>query len=99
MATEQEDFNQVEMASRVKEGVGKLVKDCEIDLGVCKTRVSLYSTTLASKDVVIGMDWLESHEAMLDCKEYKLYFIDDLGHKIILVGMNKGVPLRFIVVL
>lgn len=53
-----------------------MVKDCEIDLGVCKIRVSLFSTTLASKDVVIGMDWLESHEAMLDCKEYKLYFED-----------------------
>jgi hypothetical protein len=26
----------------------------------------------------------------------KIYFIDDVGHKIILVGMNRGVSLRFI---
>jgi hypothetical protein len=96
MEINQEDFNQVEMDSKVKQGVGQLVKDCEIDLGVCITRVSLYSTTLGSYDVVIGMDWLESHEAVLDCKEKNLYFIDDLGHKRILVGMNRGVLLRFI---
>jgi hypothetical protein len=27
------------------------------------------------------MDWLESHEAMSDCKEKKLYIIDDLRCK------------------
>jgi len=86
----QDDFNQVKMPSKIKQGVSQLVKDCEIDLGVYITRVSLYSTTLGSYDVVIGMDWLESHKAVLDCKEKNLYFIDDLGHKRNLVGMNRG---------
>jgi hypothetical protein len=42
------------------------------------------------------MDWLESHEVVLDCKGKMLYFIDDSGHKRILVGTKRGVSLRFI---
>jgi hypothetical protein len=40
------------------------------------------------------MDWTKSHELVLDCKDKNIYFIDDTGHEII--GMNKGVSLRFI---
>ena len=50
----------------MKRNVGKMVRDCEVDLGVCKTKVSLYSMILGVYDVVIGMDWLERHEALLD---------------------------------
>jgi hypothetical protein len=41
--------------------------------------------------MIIGMDWLEAHEVVLDCKGKIIYFIDDLGHKIILIGTNRGV--------
>jgi hypothetical protein len=44
---------------------------------------------------VIGMDWLETHEALLDYKNKKLYFVDDVGHKRILVGKNQGVSLIY----
>jgi hypothetical protein len=56
----------------------------------------MYSTIFGSYNIVIGMDWLESHEAILDCKNKNIYFIDNVIHKIILVGMNRGVSLRFI---
>jgi hypothetical protein len=42
------------------------------------------------------MDWLESHESILDCKNKKLYFIDDIGYKRVLVRMNRRVSIRFI---
>jgi hypothetical protein len=45
------------------------------------------------------MDWIENHDAILDCKSKKLYFVDDTRHKIILVKMNMGVSIRFISVL
>jgi hypothetical protein len=35
-------------------------------------------------------------KSSVDCRNNKIYFIDDIGHKIILVGMNRGVSLRFI---
>jgi hypothetical protein len=53
--------------------------------------VSLYSTTLVSYDIVIGMDWLEIHDVILHCKAKNVYFIDDEGNERNLVGMNKGV--------
>ena len=96
MASKQDDFNMVEMASGITQRVGELVKDCEVDLGMCVTKVSLYATALGSYDIILGMDWLETHSAMLDCKEKKLIFIDDFGHKRILIGTRRGVSLRFI---
>jgi hypothetical protein len=65
------------MESKVKKEVGNLVKYCEIDLSVCVTQVSLYSTILGSYDIVIGMDWLESHKEVLYCKNNIFSFVDD----------------------
>eukprot|EP00253_Pinus_taeda_P027545 PITA_27545 len=80
-ATPQYEFRHVEMACGMKRNVGKMVKDCEVDLGVCNTKVSLYSTTLGVYDIVIGMDWLEQHEALLDCKDKILHFTDNDGQR------------------
>lgn len=95
-AIPQYEFKHVEMACGMKRTVGKMVKDCEVDLGVCKTKISLYSTILGVYDVVIGMDWLERHEALLDCKDKILHFTDDDGQRKSLSGKNRGVSLRFI---
>ena len=59
-------------------------------------RVNLYVTILGSYDVVIGMDWLESHEAILNCKTKWLSLVDDKGQRRVIVGRNQGVSLRFI---
>jgi hypothetical protein len=53
-----------------------------------KLRVNLYITTLGSFDVVIGMDWLESHEAILSCKTKWLSLVDDEGQRRVIVGQN-----------
>eukprot|EP00253_Pinus_taeda_P018041 PITA_18041 len=95
-ATPRYEFRHVEMACGMKTNVGKMVKECEVDMGVCKTKVSLYSTILGGYDVVIGMDWLERHEAVLDCKDKILHFTDDDGQRKSLRGKNRGVSLRFI---
>jgi hypothetical protein len=47
-------------------------------------------------DVVIGMDWLESHEAILNCKMKWLSLVNDEGQRRVTVGRNQGVSLRFI---
>jgi hypothetical protein len=56
----------------------------------------LYVTILGSYDVVIGMDWLESHEAILNCKTKQLSLVDDKGQRRVIVGWNQGVSLRFV---
>jgi hypothetical protein len=45
---------------------------------------------------VIGMDWLESHDAILNYKMKRLSLIDDLGQNSVIVRRNQGVSLRFI---
>jgi hypothetical protein len=96
IASSQEYFNMDGMDFGIKQGV---VRDFKIDLGVCVTQVLLCTSTLASCDMIIGMDWLESHEAVLDYKGNIIYFIDDLGHKRALVGTKRGVSLRFVLAL
>jgi hypothetical protein len=93
---EQDEFRYVEMASGAKQKVGGKVKDCNINLGDFIANVNLYVTTLGSYDIVIGMDWLESHDAILNCKMKRLSLIDDLGQSRVIVGRNQGVSLRFI---
>jgi hypothetical protein len=86
----------VEMASRAKQKVGGKVTGCALNLGEFVTRVNLYIMILGSYDVMIGMDWLEMHEAILNCKKKWLSLVDDEGQRHVNVGRNQGVFLRFI---
>jgi hypothetical protein len=44
------------------------VTGCSLNKGEFVIRANLYVTILRSYDIVIGMDWLESHEVILNCK-------------------------------
>jgi hypothetical protein len=78
-AVEQDEFIFIEMASGAKQKVGGKVTGCALNLGEFVMRVNLYVTILGSYDVVISMDWLESHEAILNCKMKQLSLVDDEG--------------------
>jgi hypothetical protein len=67
-AVEQDELKYVEMASGVKQKVGGKVTGCSLKMGDFVTKVDLYVPLLGSYDIVIGMDWLESHDAILNCK-------------------------------
>ena len=84
------------MASGAKKKVGGKVTGCVLKLVEFFMRVNLYIMILGSYDVVIGMDWLESHEAILNCKTKRLSLIDDEGQRRVIVGRNQGVSLRFV---
>jgi hypothetical protein len=95
-AVKQDEFSFVEMTSGAKQKVGGKVTGCVLNLGEFFTRANLYVTILGSYDVVIGMDWLESHEAILNCKTKRLSLVDEEGQRRVIVGRNQGVSLRFI---
>jgi hypothetical protein len=59
-------------------------------------RVNLYVTILGSYDIVFGMDWLESQEAILHCKMEWLSLVKDEGQRRVIVGRNQGVSLRVV---
>jgi hypothetical protein len=84
------------MASGAKQKVGGRVTGYTLNLGEFFTRATLYITILGFYDVVIGMDWLESHESMLNYKTKRLSLVDDEGQRCVIVGRNQGVSLRFI---
>jgi hypothetical protein len=69
---------------------------CSLNLGDFFTRVNLYVMILASYDVVVGMDWLESHEAILNCNTKWLSLVDDEGQRCVIVGRKHKVSMRFI---
>jgi hypothetical protein len=85
---EQDEFIFVEMASGAKQKVGGKVMSCTLNLGEFVTRANLYVTILGSYDVVIGMDWLELHEAILKCKTKWLSLVDDEGQVHVILGRN-----------
>jgi hypothetical protein len=95
-AYEHYEFKQVEMASREKQVVGPSIDNCIVDLGVCTTRLNVYVTALEAYDLIIGMDWLEAHRALVDCFAKRVLYVDDEGRPIEIQGVRRKVSLHFI---
>jgi hypothetical protein len=90
------DFKQVKMASEEKQAVGPSVDNCIVYLGVCTTRLKVYVTALGAYDLIIGMDWLEAHQALVDCFAKRVLCVDDEGRPVEIQGVQRKVSLRFI---
>ena len=91
-----DDFKQVKMASGEKQAVGPSVDNCIVDLGVCTTRLKVYITTLRAYDLIIGMDWLAAHRALVDCFAKRVLCFDDEGRPVEIQGVQRKVSLCFI---
>jgi hypothetical protein len=63
---------------------------------VCTTKLKVYVTALGMYDLIIGMDWLEAHRAMVDCFEKRVFCVDDEGIPVEIHGVRRKVSLRFI---
>jgi hypothetical protein len=86
-AYEHDDFKQVEMASRRKQVVGPSVDNCVVELGVCTTKLKVYVISLGAYDLIIGMDWLAAHRALIDCFAKKVLCVNDEGKPIEVHGI------------
>jgi hypothetical protein len=95
-AYEHDDFKQVEMDSGEKQVVGPSVDNCIVDLGVCTTRFKVYVNALGAYDLIIGMDWLASHRALVDCFAKKVLCVNDEGKPVEIQGVQRKVSLCFI---
>jgi hypothetical protein len=56
----------------------------------------VYVSALGTYDLIIEMDWLESHRDMVDCFTKRVLYIDDEGRPIEIHGVRRKVSLRFI---
>jgi hypothetical protein len=95
-AYEHNEFKQVEMALREKQVVGPSVDNCIADSGVCTTKLKVYVTSLRVYDLIIGMDWLEAHRALVDCFKKRVLCVNDEGRLVEIQGVRRKVLLRFI---
>lgn len=67
--------------------VDSLMRDCVLDLGVLSTTVDLCVISLGPYGVVLAMDWLESHQARIDCHGKRAQSLDDCGKSVEIVGI------------
>jgi hypothetical protein len=93
---EHNDIKQVKMASGEKQAVGPSVENCIVDLGVCTTRLKEYVTALEAYELIIGMDWLAAHRALVDCFAKRVLCVDDEGRPVEIQCVQRKVSLHFI---
>jgi hypothetical protein len=74
--------------------VETIVHECPIDLGLCITHVNLYVTSIENYDVIVGMDWLESHWVVLDYRSKIVHFVSDEIQSMVLQGETRPISLR-----
>ena len=69
----------VQLTIGTKRKVVKFIYDLEFILDGQKIRTNLNILPLGSYDMIIGMDWLEQHKAVLDCYTKILSYKDILA--------------------
>lgn len=87
---------QFELASRENVAVESLVQGCNLQIGSLTTTVDLRILPLGSYDVVLGMDWLNAHCAIIDCRHKVVRCVDDVGNQVEIVGIQRPISLCLI---
>jgi hypothetical protein len=82
------------LATGAKRKVVELVKSCPVDMNGLGTRVELNILPLGSYDCLIGMDWLEQHHAILDCRSKEFTCLDEEGNPSKVQGIPRTVTVR-----
>ena len=59
-----------------------------------KTSADLNVISLGSYDVLISMDWLTTHQAILDCFNKTYACLDEEGNIVTIKGIHKPISLR-----
>ena len=84
----------VQLATRAKRKVVDFISDYEFSLGGQNIRINLNILPLGSYDVIIRMDWLERHKAVLDFYEKSLKYKDENDIDKTIQGIQKPISVR-----
>ena len=84
----------VQLATVTKRNVSEVVEKCPLVMNGLVTYVDLNILPLGSYDVLIGMDWLESHRVNIDCYNKDLECLDEEGNSRVVRGIPKVVSMR-----
>jgi hypothetical protein len=94
LRSKHEDSWLVQLATRTKKKVTELVKSCLVDMNGLSTNVELNVMPLGSYDCLFGMDWLDQHHAILDCRNKAFTCLDEEGNQKTVQGIPKVVAIR-----
>eukprot|EP00253_Pinus_taeda_P032583 PITA_32583 len=84
----------VQLATGAKRRVVAKIKDCSFTIAGQLVTTDLNVLPLGCYDILIGMDWLEKHWSLVDCKTKIIYFKDSLGNKKEMQGIKRPVQVR-----
>ena len=65
---------QVQLATGAKRKVSAKILNCALEISEQQLTVEMNVLPLGSYDVLLGMDWLEKHWKLVDCKEKIIYY-------------------------
>jgi hypothetical protein len=84
----------VQLATSTKRKVAEVIPACQFTMGEFPTQATLNILPLGSYDLLIGMDWLATYKARLDCYHKTLECVGEEGRRITLRGIQKPVSVR-----
>ena len=84
----------VQLVTRVKQKFTELVKGCELSFNEMDTSVNLNELPLGSYDILIGMDWLESHSVVIDYLNKSFVCLDEEGNHHSIKGIYRSMSIR-----
>eukprot|EP00253_Pinus_taeda_P017026 PITA_17026 len=81
----------VQLATGAKRRVTAKINDCPFIIADQPVTADLNILPLRSYDILIGMDWLEKHWSLVDCKTKVIYYRDQQGNKKEMQGIKQPV--------
>jgi hypothetical protein len=84
----------VQLATVARRKVNERVKSCLIYMNGLNTKADLNILPLGSYDCLIGMDWLDPHNDLLDCHNKEFTCLDEEGKKRKVQGIPRAVTVR-----
>eukprot|EP00253_Pinus_taeda_P004030 PITA_04030 len=81
----------VQLATGAKRRVIAKINDCSFTIADQPITANLNILPLGSYDILIGMDWLEKHWSLVDCKTKVIYYRDQQGNSKEMQGIKRPV--------
>ena len=84
----------VQLETGVKRKVTEIVKDCRLGLGDMDTSFNINILPLGSYDILISMDLLEPHNAIINCLHKSFGCVDEKGKYYTVRGIYRPISTR-----
>jgi hypothetical protein len=84
----------VQLATGTKRRIHDMVRSCSMSLNDMNNSIDLNIIPLGSYDILVGMDWLDTHHAVLDCHNKTFTFLDGNGKQSTVKGVPRPISIR-----